>query len=155
MNPETKIAELYGELPTAPTPQAAYITTAQHNGIVHCSGQGPVINGKQMFTGRLGETVSIQDGYEAAKLCGINLLAQLKKQVGSLDKVKRILNAHVYVASSVDFFQQSQVANGFSDLMVAVFGDKGKHTRCALGVSVLPGNIPVEAELIAEVEEEG
>ena len=111
MNAEKKIELIYGELPTAPAPMAAYIPTVLHNGVIYCSGQGPIINGVQVFTGKLGENVSIEEGYEAARLCGINLLAQLKRQLGDLDKVKRVLNVHVYVASSTNFFEQSKVAN--------------------------------------------
>jgi enamine deaminase RidA (YjgF/YER057c/UK114 family) len=149
---EQRIQEIYGELPVAPMPIASYVPIVQCGNILYLSGQGPIINGKQIYTGLVGETCTLVDGYEAAKLCGINLLAQLKKYLGDLDRVNRIVNARIYVASSRDFVDQPKVANGLSELMVEVFGEIGRHSRCALGIKNLPGNIPVEAEIIVEIK---
>lgn len=118
------------------------------------SGQGPIINGEQKFTGRVGEDVSMEQGYEAAKLCCVNLLAQLKKYIGDLDRVRRVVSVKVYIASGPDFFDQPKVANGMSEFLEQIFGELGRHSRCALGAYVLPGNIPVEAELIVEIDGE-
>ena len=153
MQAEKRIQEIYGELPSAPIPVASYVPVVRSGNTLYLSGQGPIINGRQMFTGKLGKQVSQDEGYEAAKLCGINLLAQLKKYLGDLDRVKRVLNARIYVASDPDFVNQPQVANGFSDLMVEVLGEKGRHSRCALGMPVLPGDIPVEAEITVAIED--
>jgi len=90
-------------------------------------------------------------GYDAAKLCGVNILAHLKAYLGDLDRVEKILKATVYVASTTDFYDQPMVANGFSELMVKVFEDKGCHARCAVGLAVLPGNIPVEIDVVLQV----
>jgi enamine deaminase RidA (YjgF/YER057c/UK114 family) len=148
---EQNIIEIYGELPVAPMPVASYVPVVQCGNILYLSGQGPTINGKQMYAGLVGEACTLEEGIEAAKLCGINLLAQLKKYLGDLDRISRVVNARIYVASSGNFFDQPKVANGLSELMIAVFGEKGRHSRCALGIKNLPGNIPVEAEIIVEI----
>lgn len=151
MNAENMIGELFGPLPVPPVPVYAYIPVVRTGNLLFVSGQGPVINGKQMFAGKLGAEVSMEQGCEAAKLCGVNLLAQLKQYLGDLDLIKQVVNVKVYVASTTDFYDQPKVANGLSDFLVSVFGDKGRHSRCALGMSVLPGDIPVEAEIIVEI----
>ena len=152
MNVEKLLTEQYGPLPDAPAPVAAYVPVTQSGRVVWCSGQLPVKDGKPLCTGRLGAEVSAEQGYAAAQLCAMNLLAQLKKHLGDLDKITRILDARIYVASTADFTAQPQVANGLSELLVQVFGEKGKHARCAFGVAALPLNAPVEAELTVEVE---
>lgn len=149
---EKKIEELYGILPEAPTPVAAYVPVVQAGKLLFLSGQGPIINGVQKYTGRIGLQCTQEDGYQAAKLCCVNLLAQLKRFMGDLDAVKRVVSVKVYVASDKDFFDQPKVANGMSEFLEQVFGEKGKHSRCALGTYVLPGNIPVEAEMVVEIE---
>ena len=151
MQIEKRIEELYGELPQAPAPVAAYVPVVQSGNLLFLSGQGPIINGVQMYTGRVGAECSMEDGYEAAKLCCINLLAQLKRYVGDLDRVVRVVNTKVYIASDKAFFDQPKVANGMSEFLEQVFGEKGRHSRCALGMYVLPGNIPVEAEMVVEI----
>ncbi len=151
MRAEKKLEELGILLPTPPNPVATYTACKQTGNLVFVSGQGPIIEGKQLYTGKLGGEVSKEQGYEAAKACGINLLAQLKKYLGDLDKVKEVVHVKGFVACRDDFFEHPAVINGVSDLMVAAFGDAGLHTRCALGTNALPGNIPVEAEMIVEV----
>lgn len=153
MRAETVLTQQYGPLPDAPAPVAAYVPVTQSGRIVWCSGQLPVRNGEKPFVGRLGAELTVEQGYQAAQLCAMNLLAQLKKHLGDLDRVTRILDARIYVASTPEFTQQPQVANGLSDLLAAVFGEQGKHARCAFGVASLPMNMPVEAELTVEVAE--
>ena len=141
MRAETIIAEKYGSLPDAPAPVAAYVPVTQSGRIVWCSGQLPVRNGEKPYVGRLGAEVSAQDGYAAAQLCALNLLAQLKKHLGDLDRITRILDARIYVASTPEFTQQPQVANGLSDLLVEVFGKQGKPCPLCLRGS-LPAHEP-------------
>ena len=104
-------------------------------------------------TGKLGQDFTVEEGYEAARLTGINQLARLKGAVGDLDKVKRVVKLLSMVNSAPDFGDQPAVANGCSDLLVEVFGDKGKHARSAVGMAALPDQIPVEIEMIVEVED--
>lgn len=150
---EERLKELGINLPIPPNPVASYVPVRQEGNLVFVSGQGPIINGKQLYTGKVGAECSQEDGYEAAKACAINLLAQLKKHLGSLDRVKSVVELHGYVACTTDFYAQPAVINGASDLMITAFGDAGRHARCALGTNVLPGNIPVEVELIVSVKE--
>lgn len=152
MTVEEKLRKLGIELPETPAPIANYLGVKQAGTLVFISGQGPIINGKQLFTGKVGREVTPEEGYEAARACGINLLAQLKTFLGDLDKVKQVLHVKGYVASDDNFTNQPAVINGCSDLMVEAFGEeKGKHSRCALGMNVLPTDIPVEIEMIVEV----
>jgi len=148
---EERLKELQIELPNAPLPVAAYIPCKRIGNLVFVSGQGPSLNGKETPLGKVGSDLTIEEGYQSARCCGYNLLAQLKKFLGDLDCVKCIVNVKGYVASDNNFYSQPQVLNGASDLMFEVFGEAGRHTRCALGTNVLPGNTPVEVELIAEV----
>lgn len=153
MEVERRLNEHYGKLlPEAPLPVAAYVPVVQVGKLLYLSGQGPYWNGEQKYTGRVGESVTAQEGYQAAQLCGLNLISQAKKYLGDLDCVKRIVNVKIYVASSPDFYDHPKVANGVSDLLMEAFGEKGKHSRCALGMYVLPSNIPVEAEMVLEIE---
>jgi enamine deaminase RidA (YjgF/YER057c/UK114 family) len=152
MKIENRLKELNIELLEAPAPVAAYVPCKRSGNLVFVSGQGPSFNGKENGLGKVGAELTLEEGYRAAQFCGLNLLAQLKKFLGDLDCVKGIVHVKGFVASDNNFYSQPQVINGVSDLMVEVFGEAGRHTRCALGVNVLPGNIPVEAELIAEAE---
>ncbi|MCD7897738.1 MAG: RidA family protein [Planctomycetaceae bacterium] len=154
MTPEEKIASLGIDLPTPPSPIANYLPAKRFGGnLVYVSGQGPIINGNQLFTGKVGAEVTQEQGYEAARACGINILAQLRVLLGDLGKVKSVVHVKGFVASAVTFTNQPAAINGVSDLMVEVFGEAGKHSRCALGTNVLPTDIPVEVEAIFEVEE--
>ncbi len=148
---EEKLKTLEIELPEAPTPIATYTACKQVGNLVFVSGQGPIINGKQLYTGKVGKEVSKEEAYTAARACALNLVAQLKKFLGDLDKVKQIVHLKGFVASENDFTAQPSVINGASDFFVEVFGEAGLHTRCALGTNVLPTDIPVEVELIVEV----
>ncbi|GHV48215.1 LysR family transcriptional regulator [Clostridia bacterium] len=151
MSAEKKIVELGIELPTPPLPIAAYVPVKQAGNLVYVSGQGPIINGKQLYTGKVGKDVTPEDAYKSARACGINILSQLKAFLGDLDKVKSVVSLKGYVASADDFTAQPGVINGASDLMVEVFGEAGRHSRCALGVNVLPTDITTEVEVIVEV----
>jgi len=151
MKIEEKLKELHIELPEAPQPLAAYVPCKKSGNLVFVSGQGPSLNGKETPLGKVGSDLTVEEGVQAARFCGLNLLAQLKKFLGDLDCVKSIVHIKGFVASAEAFYAQPKVVNGVSELMVEVFGEAGKHTRCALGANALPGNIPVEVELIAEV----
>jgi len=151
MKIEERLKELGIELPEAPQPVAAYIPAKKSGNLVFVSGQGPALNGKAALLGKVGSDLTVEQGYQAARSCGLNLIAQLKKLLGDLDCIKSIVHVKGFVASENNFYSQPQVVNGVSELMVEVFGEAGRHTRCALGANALPGNIPVEVELIAEV----
>jgi enamine deaminase RidA (YjgF/YER057c/UK114 family) len=151
MKIENKLRELGIDLPDPPSPIANYVPCRQVGSMVFVSGQGPVINGRQIYTGKVGAELTVEEGVQAARLCGLNLLAQLKKFLGDLDRIKGIIHIKGFVACAADFAAQPQAINGVSNLMVEVFGEAGRHTRSALGTNALPTNIPVEVELIAEV----
>ncbi|MDO4266885.1 MAG: RidA family protein [Eubacteriales bacterium] len=153
MNIENRIEALGIKLPVPPLPVANYVACKKSGNLVYVSGQGPIIEGKQLYKGKVGSGVNCQEGYQAARFCGINLLAQLKAFLGDLDKVKQVIHLKGFVASDNHFTEQPLVVNGASDLMVEVFGDSGRHTRCALGTNVLPTDIPVEVELVVEITE--
>jgi enamine deaminase RidA (YjgF/YER057c/UK114 family) len=140
-------------LPTPMKPVANYVPWVKSGNMVYISGQGAVVEGKVLFPGKLGDTVSLEDGAKSARLTGINILAQLREAAdGDLSKVKRIVKLVGFVACTPVFTDQPKVINGASDLMVEVFGDKGRHARSAVGVPSLPLNFSVEIEAIAELE---
>jgi enamine deaminase RidA (YjgF/YER057c/UK114 family) len=147
---DTRLTELGLTLPAAAAPVAAYVPVVVAGGIAHVSGQLPFVDGK-LVTGRLGEDVSIEAGTEAAKACATMILAQLKAALGSLDRVERIVKLGVFINSAGTFTDQPKVANGASELMVAVFGEAGKHARSAVGVPVLPLGAAVEVDAIVAV----
>jgi len=153
MKPEEKLKELGIELPTPPTPVANYVPVVQTGNLVFLSGHGPLKDDGTMIVGRVGEDLSLDEGYQAARRVAIALLASLKAATGDLSKVVRVVKLLGMVNSTADFTDQPKVINGASDLLVDVFGDKGKHARSAVGMNVLPGNIPVEIEMIVEIEE--
>lgn len=148
---EARLAELGLTLPVAAAPVAAYVPVVEAGGLAHVSGQLPFIDGA-LVKGRLGEDVSTEEGYAAARACGLMLLAQLKAALGSLDRVERIVKLGAFINSTGDYTDQPKVANGVSELMVAVFGDAGKHARSAVGVPVLPLGAAVEVDAIVAVK---
>ena len=152
MKPEEKLKELGIELPTPPTPVANYVPVVQTGNLVFLSGHGPLKDDGTMIVGRVGEDLSLDEGYQAARRVAIALLASLKAATGDLNRVVRVVKLLGMVNSTADFTDQPKVINGASDLLVDVFGDKGKHARSAVGMNVLPGNIPVEIEMIVEIE---
>lgn len=138
-------------LPTLGTPVANYVHSVRTGNLVFTAGKGPVDKDGNRITGKLGQDLTIEEGYEAARMVGVYQLAALKQQLGDLNKVKRIVKVLGMVNATPDFTDQSKVINGFSDLMVEVFGEDGKHARSAVGMGSLPGNIAVEIEMIVEV----
>ena len=145
-----KLAELGLTLPEAAAPVAAYVPVVIAGGLAHVSGQLPFVEGR-LVRGRLGEDVSLEEGYAAARACGLMLIAQLKAALGSLDRVERIVKLGGYVNSAADFTDQPKVVNGASELMVALFGEPGKHARSAIGVPTLPLGAAVEVDAIVAV----
>lgn len=147
---ESRLAELGLTLPEPAAPVAAYVPVVVAGGLAHVSGQLPFVEG-QLVTGRLGEDVALEAGIEAAQACAVMILAQLKAALGSLDRVERVVKLGAFVNSTGDFTDQPKVANGASELMVAVFGEEGKHARSAVGVPVLPLGAAVEVDAIVAV----
>lgn len=152
--PEQRLIELGITLPQTPSPIANYVPGVRVGNLLYLSGLGPApkADGKE-YLGKVDADLTLEEGYEAARLVGINLIARIKGEVGDLSKVKRIVKLLSMIASTPTFSNQPAVANGCSDLLVEVFGDKGRHARSAVGMSVLPGNIPVEIEMIVEIED--
>ena len=140
------------ELPPAPKPVASYVPVVQAGGLAFLAGQGAIVDGAVLHPGHLGDEVTVEQGQEAARRCALQALAALKEELGSLDRIRRIVNLTVYVASAPGFTDQPLVANGASDLLVELFGDAGRHARAAVGVNELPLGLSVEVAVIAEVE---
>jgi enamine deaminase RidA (YjgF/YER057c/UK114 family) len=148
---EAKLAELGITLPTPAAPVANYIGFNIVGNLVIVSGQIPFVDGRIAVTGKLGDGVSVEEGQRAARICFINLMAQVKAACDDLDRVKRVVRLGGFVACTPGFTQQPQVINGASDLAVAVFGDKGRHARAAVGCASLPGDAAVEVEGMFEL----
>lgn len=151
MTIEDRLTELGITLPEAAAPVASYVPVVVHGGFAHVSGQLPFID-DVLVKGRLGETVELPDGIEAARACGLMILAQLKS-AGVLEQVEQVVKLGVFVNSSSNFTDQPKVANGASDLMVEVFGDEGRHSRAAVGVRALPLGAAVEVDAIFAIAE--
>ncbi len=150
MSIEAKLAELGLTLPEPAAPVAAYVPVVVAGGLAHVSGQVSIVGG-HLLKGRLGEDLSVEQGVEGARACGLMILAQLKAALGSLDRVERVVKLGAFVNSTADFTDQPKVANGASELMVAVFGEAGKHARSAVGVPSLPLGVAVEVDAIVAV----
>jgi enamine deaminase RidA (YjgF/YER057c/UK114 family) len=149
---EKKLADLGIVLPTPAAPVANYVPFVRTGALLFVSGQVCLgTDGTMVAKGKLGETVSIEDGQKAARACGINLLAQLKAALGDLDKVVRVVRLGGFINSDPTFVDGPKVMNGASDLMVQVFGDKGRHARTTVGVAALPADAAVEVEGLFEV----
>lgn len=151
-DPEVRLKELGIVLPTPSAPIANYVNAVQTGNLLFLAGKGPLPQDGKEVVGRLGKDMTIEQGYQAARSTAIAHLAVLKKELGDLKRVKRIVKVLGMVNSDAAFTQQPAVVNGYSDLMVAVFGDKGKHARSAVGMNTLPGGIPVEVEVVVEIE---
>jgi len=145
-----KLSELNISVPEAAAPAANYVPYMRSGNLLFISGQLPFENGQLIHKGRLGENVSIEDGYKAARQCAINIIAQIKA-AGGLEKVARIVRLGGFVNSTADFTDQPKVVNGASDLFVAVFGDAGRHARAAVGSPSLPLGVAVEVDAIVEL----
>ena len=151
MTPEENLASLGITLPPVATPIANYVPSVRTGNLLFVSGNGPS-DDLPNRAGKLGADLTVEQGYVVARDVGIKLIASIQDAVGDLSRVKRIVKLLGMVNSTPDFGDQPAVINGCSDLLVAVFGDKGKHARSAVGMGALPGDIAVEIELIAEVE---
>jgi enamine deaminase RidA (YjgF/YER057c/UK114 family) len=153
MTPEGKLKALGIDLPDIPKPLGTYVPFVKTGRLVYLSGMLPLIDGKLLKTGRVGESVSPEDGALCARAATINALAVLRFALGSLDSVIRCVKISGFVSSAADFTQQPKVINGASDLLFDIFGEAGRHARSAVGVHILPLNSPVEVEFIFEVSE--
>lgn len=149
---EERLTELGIDLGEEPTPPVAnYVPSVRTGDLVFLSGHGPDKPDGSQVVGKVGKDITLEEGQKAARLTGISLLTSLKAEIEDLNKVKRIVKVFGMVNAASDFAEHPQVINGFSDLMVDVFGEKGKHARAAVGMGSLPGNIPVEIDMIVEV----
>ncbi|OYV04572.1 MAG: hypothetical protein CFE26_16160 [Verrucomicrobiales bacterium VVV1] len=138
-------------LPTVPVPIAAYVNCVRTGNLLFLSGGLP-IDGDRKVIGKIPTDVSIEQGYEASRMVILNRLAVIRDEIGSLDRVKRIVTLNGFVNSTADFYDHPKVINGASELLIEIFGERGKHSRTALGVPALPLNVAVEINLIVEVE---
>jgi enamine deaminase RidA (YjgF/YER057c/UK114 family) len=150
---ETRLKEKGIVLVAPSNPVANYVNAVRVGNLLYLSGKGPVRSDNTAVTGKAGRDLTIEQGYEAARLAAINHLAVIKNELGSLNKVKRIVKVMGMVNCTDDFKDQPKVINGYSDLMVEIFGEKGKHARSAVGMASLPFNWAVEVEVIVEIEE--
>lgn len=151
MDPEARLKALGLALPAAPKPFASYRTAVRTGDLLCIAGTGPTRDGQIVVQGKVGATVTVAQAYDAARLCALNSLAVAREHLGSLAPVRQVVKATVYVASAPDFVQQPKVADGATDLLRELWGDKGLPARAAVGVPVLPMDIPVELELMLEV----
>ena len=149
---EEKLKSLEIILPNPPTPAGSYIPAIKTGNLLFISGQIPMDNGKVLFTGKV-TNENLETAQKSAKMCAINLLAQMKRELGSLDKVTRIVRLSGFVNSDTEFYQHPKVINAASDLFFEIFGDKGKHSRIAVGVACLPLNSMTEIDAIIEFSE--
>ena len=141
------------ELPTPAAPVASYVAAVEIGGMLHISGQVSMEDGK-LITGRLGDNMSVEEGQQAAKACALMIAAQIKKAVGSLDKVDRIVKLGGFVNSTPDFKDHPKVVNGCSDMMEVIFGARGQHARSAVGVAALPLGVAVEVDAIVAIRQD-
>jgi enamine deaminase RidA (YjgF/YER057c/UK114 family) len=151
MKIEARLEHLGLQLPEPPKPVGAYLTAQQAGDLLFLSGTTCYINGSLLYTGRVGRELSLEQGYAAARQTLLNLLSVARAELGDLDRVERIIKINGYVNSAPDFDRQPEVINGASDLLVSIFGERGRHVRTSIGVNILPGNIPVEIEMVLQV----
>ena len=150
---EKRLSELDIELPEVSAPVANYVNAVRTGNLLFLAGKGPKKPDGSYITGKVGVDLTLEEAQEAARLTGINQLAVLKAELGDLNNVKRIVKVTGMVNTGPEFGNQPEVINGFSDLMVEVFGDKGKHARAAVGMASLPRNIAVEIDMVVEIED--
>jgi enamine deaminase RidA (YjgF/YER057c/UK114 family) len=149
---DKKFKDLKIELPPAGKPMGNYVKAVRTGNLLFLAGAGPTKADGTSITGKVGKDLTVEQGYEAARVTGLAILATLKNELGDLNKVKRIVKVLGMVNCHSDFTDQPKVINGFSDLMVSVFGEKGKHARSAVGMNSLPSGIAVEIEIVVEIE---
>lgn len=148
-----RVAELGLSLPPAPSPSANYVPYVVSGNLVYVSGQLPLKDGTAQYVGRVGESLTIEDGYASARLCALNVVAQVAAAVGDrLSRVKRCVNVTVFVNAVPDFTEHPRIANGASDLFVEVFGEPGRHSRAAIGMGSLPRLSATEVQAVFEIE---
>ena len=150
---EERLKELGLELPPPTSPSAEYVSAKCFGKLLFLSGQGPIRNGQPVMVGQVGGEISLEQGVEAAQLSALNALSAIKAAIGSFDRVEGVVQLRGFVNSAPGFYSQLEVMNGASKLLVAVFGEAGRHVRCALGTSSLPRNIPVELEMIVALND--
>lgn len=152
MSIEAKLKEMGLALPAAPKPVAAYVPAVKAGDYVYTSGQIPFVNGELVFKGKVGKEINESQGYEAAKVCALNCLSVIKAQVGSLDNIEQVVKVVGFVNSADGFNMQPKVINGASELLGALFGEKGQHARSAVGVNELPLGAACEVEMVVKVK---
>jgi enamine deaminase RidA (YjgF/YER057c/UK114 family) len=148
---ETRLKELGLSIPQIPPAAGAYVPAVRAGNLVFCSGQGPFKDGKFLYTGLVGGDLTLEEGYEAARVAALNCLAEICSIAGSLNSIVRIVQVRGFIASAPGFYEQPKVLNGASELLIGIFGEAGRHARSAIGTSVLPKNTPVEVEMVVEV----
>ena len=153
MSRENKLAEMGIELPQDILVIANYQPYKISGNLLFISGQGPVMDGRVYYPGKVGRDISQKEAYEAARITAINIMAVIKKAVGDLDQIDQLVSLKGYINSADDFFDQPAVLNGASDLLMEIFGEAGSHARCALSVGPLPMNTCIEIECIAQIKE--
>jgi enamine deaminase RidA (YjgF/YER057c/UK114 family) len=151
MKAELELKNLGFSLPDPPIPIGAYLLAQQVGDLLYLSGTTCYLEGKLLYTGRVGKELSVEEGYIAARQTMLNLLSVIKAELGDLDRVERVIKVNGYVNSAPDFDRQPAVINGASELLVNIYGSRGKHARTSIGVSDLPGHIPVEIEMIVQI----
>ncbi|MBF8982737.1 RidA family protein [Lutibacter sp. B2] len=153
MKIEKRLKELNIKLPECPKPAAIYVPVVLSDQFIFVSGQTPKDGSTLLYKGKLGRDLTVEEGYDASRVCVLRCISALKSIVGNLDNIESIVKLTGYVNSSDDFYEQSSVINGASELIEEIFEDKGKHARVAVGTNVLPGNAAVEIEMIAKIKE--
>lgn len=151
MSVEAKIKEAGITIPVPPKPVGAYVPCVQTGSYIYTSGQLPVMDGKLAYRGKVGRDLTLEEAYQAARICALNCLGVVKEALGSLDKVKRIVKVTGFVHSEGNFYDQPKVINGASELLGELFGEPGRHARSAIGVNALPLGAAVEIEMVVEV----
>ncbi|MCS4538633.1 MAG: RidA family protein [Thaumarchaeota archaeon] len=149
---EEKLKSTGIELPELPKPAGAYVSAVKVQNLVFVAGQIPFVKGVLKYKGKLGKDITLEEGYQAARICALNALSVLKSELGTLDRVARIVRVAGFVNCAEDFTDQSKVINGASDLFAEAFGDAGKHARIAVGTNTLPLGAAVEVEILAEIK---
>ncbi len=153
MTVEEKIAALGLELPPPARPVGSYVPAVRTGALIYTSGQLPTVGGEPRYRGKVGQTVTLEQAQDAARLCALNALGALRAEIGDLDRIRRIVKVTGFVNCGPDFTDQAAVLNGASNFLQDALGDAGRHTRAAVGCVSLPLGCPVEVELIAEVAE--
>jgi len=151
---EVRLKELGLSIPSLPPAAGNYVPAVKVGNLVFCSGQGPYKDGGFAYIGKVGDNLSLEDGYKAARIAALNCLAEICTVIGSINRIARVVQVRGFVNSAPGFTDQPKVVNGASDLLVEILGEAGRHARAALGTSSLPMNIPVEIEMVVEVVSE-